>query len=170
MAAISVSENEQNLESVTTIIIAHIKPDKAREYEQWLRGINEDATQFAGFQGATILRPNDKSHQYPEYVVVVKFATYSDLRRWEHQHGVVPDVRERGRDDRPGGVLSHQQREFLLSELVCDHLFCAARMMVDQRHDRLVPGRGSPGQHAQHGSDCPATAAASAKIEYECVA
>ncbi len=84
MAAISLGEDGQTAESVTTVIRAHIKPDKEQEYEQWLHGINEDCTQFAGFQGATILRPNDKSHRHPEYVVVVRFATYSDLRRWEH--------------------------------------------------------------------------------------
>ena len=84
MAAISISDDDQTAESITTIVRAQIKPDKEQEYEQWLHGINEDATQFAGFQGATILRPDDKSHQHPEYVVVVRFGTYSDLRRWEH--------------------------------------------------------------------------------------
>ncbi len=84
MAAVPISEDGQAAESITTIIRAHIKPDKEQDYEQWLHGINEDATQFAGFQGATILRPDDKSHRHPEYVVVVRFATYTDLRRWEH--------------------------------------------------------------------------------------
>ncbi len=84
MAAVSVSEDGQTAESVTTVIRAHIKPDKQQEYEQWLHGINEDVNQFAGFQGATILRPDDKSHQHPEYVIVVRCATYNDLRRWEH--------------------------------------------------------------------------------------
>ena len=84
MATTSETDDIQTVESVTTIVRAHIKPGKEQEYEQWLHGINEDATQFAGFQGATILRPDDKSHQHPEYVVVVRFATYNDLRRWEH--------------------------------------------------------------------------------------
>ena len=84
MAADSASEDGQTRESITTIIRAQIKPEKQQEYEQWLHGINEEATQFAGFQGATILRPDDGSHSHPEYLVVVGFATYSDLRRWEH--------------------------------------------------------------------------------------
>ena len=84
MAAVSISDDGQSSQSVTTVVRAHIKPDKEQEYEQWLHGISEGATQFAGFLGATILRPDDKSHQHPEYVVVVRFATYSDLRRWEH--------------------------------------------------------------------------------------
>ena len=84
MAATPISGDGQTSESITTMIRAHIKPGKEQEYEQWLHGINEDATQFAGFQGATILRPDDGSHQHPEYVIVVRFAAYSDLRRWEH--------------------------------------------------------------------------------------
>ena len=84
MGAIPVIDDGQAAESITNIIRAHVKPGKEQEYEQWLHGINEDATQFAGFQGATILRPDDESHQHPEYVIVVRFATYSDLRRWEH--------------------------------------------------------------------------------------
>ena len=84
MAEISENGDGQTAESITTVVRAHIRPDKEQEYEQWLHGINEDATQFAGFLGATILRPDDESHQHPEYVVVVRFATYSDLRRWEH--------------------------------------------------------------------------------------
>ena len=84
MAAISASGDSQTAESITTVIRAHIKPGKEQEYQQWLHGINEDVTQFAGFQGATVLRPDDESHQHPEYVVVVRFATYNDLRRWEH--------------------------------------------------------------------------------------
>ena len=84
MATTSASEEDQTVESVTTVVRAHIKPGKEQEYEQWLHGINEDDTQIAGFQGATILRPDDESHQHPEYVIVVRFAAYSDLRRWEH--------------------------------------------------------------------------------------
>ncbi|MCH8297904.1 MAG: antibiotic biosynthesis monooxygenase [Chloroflexi bacterium] len=84
MAEIPENEDGQTAEYITTMIRAHIKPGKEQEYEQWLHGINEDATQFAGFQGATILRPDDESHQHPEYVIVVRFAAYSDLRRWEH--------------------------------------------------------------------------------------
>ena len=84
MAAMPENEAGKTDESITTVVRAHIKPGKEQEYEQWLRGINEDAAQFGGFQGVTILRPDDEAHGHPEYVVVVRFATYSDLRRWEH--------------------------------------------------------------------------------------
>lgn len=83
MARVSETEDGKADESVTTIVKAHIKSGKEEEYEQWLRGINEECAQFAGFQGVTIFRPGDASHSHPEYVIVVRFATYSDLRRWE---------------------------------------------------------------------------------------
>ena len=69
--------------SITTVVRAHIKPGKEEDYEQWLHGINEECGRFAGFQGATVFRPDDESHPHPEYVIVVRFAAYSDLRRWE---------------------------------------------------------------------------------------
>jgi len=84
MGTVSTSDGGQGAESFTTVIRAHIKPHQAQEYEQWLHGINEYAALFGGFQGATVLRPDDHSHSHPEYVVVVRFATYTDLRRWEH--------------------------------------------------------------------------------------
>ena len=55
MAAKPVSEVGKTEESITTLVNAHVKSGKEQEYEQWLHGINEDATQFGGFQGATIL-------------------------------------------------------------------------------------------------------------------
>ena len=51
--------------SVTTVVRAHIKPGKEPEYEEWLHGINEECSQFAGFQGATVFRPDDESHPPP---------------------------------------------------------------------------------------------------------
>ena len=83
LATVSASEDGKTEQSITTVIKAHVRPGKEQEYEQWLHGINEECAEFAGFQGATIFRPNDKSHRHPEYVIVVRFATYDDLRRWE---------------------------------------------------------------------------------------
>ena len=61
-ATMSAKDDGRSVESITTVIRAHIKHDKEQEYEQWLHGINEACTHFAGFQGATMLRPDDKSH------------------------------------------------------------------------------------------------------------
>ena len=83
MSTVPTNNNDNTDESITNIIRTHIKPGKEQEYEEWIHGINEDARRFAGFQGATILRPNDSSHGHPEYVGIVRFATYDDVRRWE---------------------------------------------------------------------------------------
>ena len=52
--------------SITTVVRAHIKPGKEEDYEQWLHGINEECGRFAGFQGATVFRPDDESHPHPD--------------------------------------------------------------------------------------------------------
>jgi len=83
MSEVSPVQDGSSGGSVTTVVRAHIKPGKEPQYEEWLHGINEECSQFAGFQGATVFRPDDESHPHPEYVIVVRFATYSDLRRWE---------------------------------------------------------------------------------------
>ena len=82
--AVSPNDSPKDDGSITTVVRAHIKPGMEQEYEQWLHGINEECAKFAGFQGTTIFRPTDESHLHPEYVIVVRFAAYSDLRRWEH--------------------------------------------------------------------------------------
>ncbi len=67
--------------SITWVITHHVRPGSEQQFEEWLRGINEESARFRGHQGVTILRPGD--HPHLEYVVVVRFATYEDLRRWE---------------------------------------------------------------------------------------
>ncbi|PSR12148.1 antibiotic biosynthesis monooxygenase, partial [filamentous cyanobacterium CCP3] len=65
---------------VTLVISELVDPDKMAAYEAWTKGINRDARQFEGFLGVEVIRPRD--HEHPEYVVIVKFATYECLRRW----------------------------------------------------------------------------------------
>jgi len=77
------SQDTINPESITTVIRTHVKPGKEEEYEEWLIGIAKDCSEFGGFQGVTIFRPNDPGHRHPEYVVTLRFAGYDDLRRWE---------------------------------------------------------------------------------------
>ena len=77
------SENNRADESVTRVIRHHIKTGKEQEFEDWTHGITQEVSQFQGFQGTTILRPGGQSHPHPEYVTVVRFATYTDLRRCE---------------------------------------------------------------------------------------
>lgn len=65
---------------ITLVISEIVDPDQVRGYEDWTKGINHDASQFAGFLGVEIIRPRD--HDYPEYVVIIKFDTYPHLRCW----------------------------------------------------------------------------------------
>ena len=67
--------------SVTALITHLVRPGREQEFEAWLRGIGAEAARFRGHQGLTVLRPVDSTH--PEYVAVLRFATYDDLRRWE---------------------------------------------------------------------------------------
>ena len=87
MAATSTSSEGAAEGSITTVVRAHIRPGKEPEYKQRLHGINEECAQFGGSEGATVLRPGNNSHRHPEYVIVVRFASYDDLRRWEQSPG-----------------------------------------------------------------------------------
>jgi len=68
-------------ESVTWVITHHIQPDMRQDFDEWLLGVTADAARFAGQQGVTVLRPEDAADT--EYVVIARFATFEDLRRWE---------------------------------------------------------------------------------------
>ncbi len=56
MATMPASEAGNTEESITTVVRTHVKSGKEQEYEQGLHGINEDATQFGGFEGPPYLK------------------------------------------------------------------------------------------------------------------
>jgi len=68
-------------DSVTVCIRWKIKPDREREFEDWLVGVGRAAAQFPGHQGLTVLRPAGAGS--PEYVYIFRFDTYPHLQRWE---------------------------------------------------------------------------------------
>ncbi len=68
-------------ESVTWVITHQVRPDRRDDFEDWIAGITEEVGRFPGRQGVTVLRPGGELST--EYVVVVRFASYDDLRRWE---------------------------------------------------------------------------------------
>jgi uncharacterized protein len=70
----------QHSDPITLVISEVVEPHLIEEYEMWSKGINQSAQQFEGFLGVDIIRPRD--HQYPEYVVIVKFETYSHYKNW----------------------------------------------------------------------------------------
>ena len=65
---------------ITFVISEIVEPDLIPEYEAWTKGINQAAQQFKGFIEVEIIRPRD--HDYPEYVVIVKFDSYANFRTW----------------------------------------------------------------------------------------
>jgi uncharacterized protein len=70
----------QHSDPITLVISEVVEPNLIEEYEAWSKGINQSAQQFEGFLGVDIIRPRD--HQYPEYVVIVKFENYSHYKKW----------------------------------------------------------------------------------------
>ncbi len=67
--------------SVTWVITHEVRPDRRDDFEDWLAGITDEVGRLPGREGVTVLRPGGKSGT--EYVVIVRFASYDDLRRWE---------------------------------------------------------------------------------------
>lgn len=67
--------------SVTWVITHRVRPDRREDFEGWIGGIVDEVARFPGHQGVTVLRPGGESGT--EYVLVVRFASYDDLRRWE---------------------------------------------------------------------------------------
>lgn len=70
----------QHSDPITLVISEVVEPHLIEEYETWTKGINQSAQQFEGFMGVEIIRPRD--HQYPEYVVIVKFDNYAHCKNW----------------------------------------------------------------------------------------
>ncbi len=67
--------------SVTWVITHQVRPGRQDDFEEWIGGIGDEAARFPGQEGMTVLRPSGESGT--EYVLVVRFASYDDLRRWE---------------------------------------------------------------------------------------
>ncbi|MEE9295382.1 MAG: antibiotic biosynthesis monooxygenase, partial [Phycisphaerae bacterium] len=67
--------------SVTWVITHQVHPDRRDDFEDWIAGIADEVARFPGREGVTVLRPGGESST--EYVVIIRFASYDDLRRWE---------------------------------------------------------------------------------------
>ena len=72
--------NSLNNEQVTVMFSELIKPGKAKEYENWLEGIQEDLKQFQGFVEINVIKPSDP-HSL-EYISLVKFDSQDNLIKW----------------------------------------------------------------------------------------
>ena len=70
---------DENL-PVTAIISQVVKPGHEEAYEQWQKDITVAAHRFEGHAGVNIIQPHD--HTYPEYVIVLRFDHYKNLKTW----------------------------------------------------------------------------------------
>ncbi|WNZ45240.1 antibiotic biosynthesis monooxygenase [Leptolyngbya boryana CZ1] len=66
--------------SVTAMISHIVRPGREQGYEAWFHGIATDARKFKGHLGVSTIRPHD--HTHPEYVVILKFDCYNNLKTW----------------------------------------------------------------------------------------
>jgi hypothetical protein len=69
-------ENHQ----VTAVISHIVRRGREQGYEEWFHGIATAAQKFKGHLGVSIIRPRD--HAHPEYVVILRFNHYNNLRKW----------------------------------------------------------------------------------------
>jgi antibiotic biosynthesis monooxygenase (ABM) superfamily enzyme len=66
---------------LVTAVISHIvRPGREQGYEAWFHGIAADARKFKGYLDVSTIRPHD--HAHPEYVVILKFDCYNNLKTW----------------------------------------------------------------------------------------
>ena len=68
-------------EPVTTVFSRIVKTGRIQDFEAWLRGINEVVRQFDGYLGMDVIRPGE--HDHPEYVIILRFEDYDDLKGWQ---------------------------------------------------------------------------------------
>lgn len=66
-------------ESVTLLIQQKVRPEAIDRYEAWLKVIAAKAAEYAGHQGAHILRPPRGGN---EYSIIIRFASLRDAERW----------------------------------------------------------------------------------------
>ncbi|MEO8285312.1 MAG: Na+/H+ antiporter NhaA [Chloroflexota bacterium] len=74
------SPEERDDPETTVSITFQVRPGRETDFEEFLRGINEDVSDFAGFVGARLFRPSRGQSQYR---IVMRFDRESNLRRWQ---------------------------------------------------------------------------------------
>lgn len=75
-----VDEGKSSSEPVTMLLVRKVKPDRLKDFEEWVTGVKQVVRRFEGYLGTDIIRPRDHSH--PEYVIMARFDNYEHLRTW----------------------------------------------------------------------------------------
>jgi len=66
---------------VTVIISRRVKPGRVQDFEEWTSEISKIVSTFEGYYGTNIISPSEPSN--PEYVVIFRFNSYKNLKKWE---------------------------------------------------------------------------------------
>jgi len=72
---------------VTVVITHKAKRGCEEQFKAWLKGINQEASQYQGYMGVQIIEPPSTSDR--EYVIIVRFDSYEHLKIWNDS-----DIRE----------------------------------------------------------------------------
>ena len=84
--------NDNNSLLVTTIISHKVKPGHYKDFEEWHKKILAKVSTHDGFQNITIIKPNDPIN--PEYVVIVQWSNYENLRKWQQSDDFKQMIKE----------------------------------------------------------------------------
>lgn len=76
----NVQQSQQDLIPYKLVISEIVKKHKIHEYDKWIYKINQEIQDFNGFLGIDVIRP--RSYTHLEFVIIIKFATYEDLKYW----------------------------------------------------------------------------------------
>jgi uncharacterized protein len=66
---------------VTVVVSRSVKPGREQEFEAWLAGTITALTQYPGYQGANIVRPD--AHTNHEYVFIARWDCDENALAWE---------------------------------------------------------------------------------------
>ncbi|WP_299199209.1 antibiotic biosynthesis monooxygenase [uncultured Amphritea sp.] len=66
---------------VTVSISRKAKPGREAEYEAWISGVIDAASEYPGHQGSNVLRPSAATGN--RYVLIYRFDTYENCQTWE---------------------------------------------------------------------------------------
>jgi antibiotic biosynthesis monooxygenase (ABM) superfamily enzyme len=66
---------------VSVVVTSSVKMGREKDFEAWLKGTIEALTQYPGYQGANIVRPD--AHSSHEYVFIARWDSYKNALAWE---------------------------------------------------------------------------------------
>ena len=84
--------DEKKSSPATTILSHKVKPGHIKDYEQWSKKITAKASTYEGFQNVTRINPEDSTN--PEYVVIVQWSSYENLKKWQQSDDFKQMVKE----------------------------------------------------------------------------